>query len=170
MHRHVCKIIHGLSSDVLSQILQMLKPSLNPRSINPCYIQYRYSGACAISARYGSSICHGWLPNGRATRLSPHTTLSNSPPPSRKPVLPSFELRQRDTPDSSRRRLDSSWVVSQSQACSAAQCIGSWHRLTLQLLLSPVSTSGRGRRCGTTFCCRARWTLANGMPGELRAS
>lgn len=84
--------------------------------------------------------------------VSPHTTLS---PPSRKPVLPSFELPQRDTHSTQLRSPSRlfSWVVSQSQACSAAQCIGSWHRLTLQLLLSPVSTSGRGRRCGTTFCC-----------------
>lgn len=124
-----------------------------------------YCATESISAHYGLRLSHGCLPNGRVSVLSP---------PSRKPVLPSFELPQRDTRSSNRRLAFSSWVVGQSQACSAAQCIGSWHRLTLQLLLSPVSTSGRGRRCRTTFSCLehddGRWRMGSRASCEDRES
>jgi hypothetical protein len=109
MHRHVCQILHGFS-DVLSQILQVLKPSLTPRSINPCYIGRVQTDTAVLAPSLLATDQVSAMDGSRMAGLpgSPHTTLS---PPSRKPVLPSFELPQRDT-HSSRRRLDSSWVVS----------------------------------------------------------
>lgn len=170
MQRHVCKIIHGW--------LLLLCSHKSCRC--PCYsiiiieckrhhtVLQCLPDLCSLRNKYLPWMSPEWT---GCQSLSPHATLS---PPSRKPVLPSFELPQRDTHSSSRRLDSSSWVVSQSQVCSAAQCIGSWHRLTLQLLLSPVSTSGRGRRCRTTFCCvehdNGRWRMGCRASCEHRES
>jgi hypothetical protein len=115
---------------------------------------------------YGISICHGCLPNGRTANPSLHTRC-----PIRSPESRCFlRLSYLDAIHTLSRRLDFSREPSASpkpaelHSASAAS-----DRLTLQLLLSPVSTIGRGRRCRTTFLPQARrWQLANGRWSQLR--